>query len=160
ASLHTLVVTMMPGWIARMEAVLPDVQTMIIPDRGGIEANLEALVSGEADLFTTYAHPYVRVLPDPEQFDWITLGHEHVLPVIAPELRWPGMPRPAACEDFLAQVAEDGFAVPYLDHGPSSFIGTALRGLMAERTLARRVVHENSISVGLHEFALHGWGLC
>ncbi|WP_347265842.1 LysR family transcriptional regulator [Paracoccus sp. (in: a-proteobacteria)] len=160
ASLHTLSVTVMPEWIERIATVLPGLRTRMIPDRGGIEDNLEALVSGEADLFSSYAHPFVPVLLDPGQFDWITLGHEAILPVIAPALRTPALPAPATCADFLAEMARLGRPVPYLDHGPSSFIGTALARLLAGRPLNRHVVHEHAISVGLRAMALRGWGLC
>lgn len=160
ASLHTLSVTRMPDWIERIETVLPGVQARMIPDRGGIEDNLEALVSGEADLFTTYAHPYVPTLLDPEQFDWITLGREAILPVIAPHLRDPDLPAPGDSPDYLGEMMRAATAIPYLDHGATSFIGTALARLLAGRPLIRRVVHENSISVGLRVLALRGWGLC
>lgn len=160
ASLHTLTVTMMPDWIERIETLLPGLHTRLIPDRGGIEDNLEALISGEVDLFSTYAHPYVPTLLDPAHFDWITLGREAIVPVVAPSLRDPAPPVPAECADFLAEAIRRGLTMPYLDHGSSAFIGTALARLLAGRPLLRRVVHENSISVGLRELCLRGWGLC
>lgn len=160
ASLHTLTVTMMPEWLARIDAAAPGIRTRLIPDRGGIEANLDALVSGEADMLLTYAHPYVPVLLDLDQFDWVTLGYETILPVIAPRLHMDGWPDPSAHVDFLDHAARNRIEVPYLDYGPVSFFGTALRRLFADRPFQRRVTHENSISVGLRELALHGWGLC
>lgn len=160
ASLHTLTVTMMPEWLDRIDAAAPGILTRLIPDRGGLEANLDALVSGEADMLVTYAHPYVPTLLDPQQFDWIVLGHEALLPVIAPVLRGEGMPDSRSHDDFLTHVAQSGIEVPYLDYGPASFFGTVLRRLFADRPFLRRTVHENSISVGLRELALHGWGLC
>jgi hypothetical protein len=58
AALHTLTVTFLPGWLAKpRSANLPELRTSLIPDRGGIEANLAALTDGEADFFLTYAHP-------------------------------------------------------------------------------------------------------
>jgi len=160
ASLHTLTVTMVPDWLDRIDAAVPGIVTKLIPDRGGIEANLEALVSGEADMLLTYAHPYVPMLLDPEQFDWIVLGHEAILPVIAPHLRGERAANPCEHDDFLAHAAESKLNVPYLDYGPDSFFGTALRRLFTDRPFRRHIVHENSISVGLRELALHGWGLC
>lgn len=160
ASLHTLTMTRIPDWIEKIEAALPGIRTKIIPDRGGIEDNLEALINGEADLFCTYAHPYVPTLLDPAQFDWITMGHEIVLPVISPDLRLDDLPLPSQSKDFLATATERRVAVPYLDYGTSSFIGTALRTLLAGKPLLRHVVHENSISAGLREMATRGHGLC
>lgn len=160
ASLHTLTVTMMSDWLDRIDAVMPGILTKLIPDRGGIEANLDALVSGEADMLLTYAHPYVPMLLDPQQFDWIILGHEALLPVIAPRLKGKGGLSPQDHTDFLAHAVESNIHLPYLDYGPDSFFGTALRRVFTDRPFRRRIVHENSISVGLRALALHGWGLC
>lgn len=159
ASLHTLSVTMMPDLLDRIGIAMPGILTKLIPDRGGIEANLEALISGEADMLLTYAHPYVPMLLDMEQFDCILLGHEAILPVIAPHLRGDSAMIPGDHTDFLAYAARGKHAVPYLDYGTNSFFGTALRRFFVDKPFRRRIVHENSISVGLRELALHGWGL-
>lgn len=160
AALHTLSVTMLPDCMARIERHLPGISSKVIPDRGGLETNLEALVNGEADLFLTYAHPYVPMLLDPEQFDWITLGHEAVLPVVSPQLRGRGGQSLPVSGDLLHQALTSKTELPYLDYGRASFFGTALQRLLTERPFRRKVVHENSISVGLKELALRGWGLC
>src|SRR5699024_332627 len=47
AALHTLTITFFPTWLHKLEREMNGVQTMIIPDRGGIEANLAALIDGE-----------------------------------------------------------------------------------------------------------------
>lgn len=155
AALHTLSVTTLPECLAGIEAALPGVSSKVLPDRGGIEANLEALVSGEADLFLTYAHPYVPMMLDPEQFDWISLGREAVLPVVAPDVL-PDAGHP----DHLGHALRHKSELPYLDYGRVSFFGTALQRLLSERPFSRRVVHESSISVGLKELAVRGRGLC
>ena len=48
AALHTLTLTFFPGWLGRLEAVAGPLGTAFIPDRGGIEANVEAMVMDEA----------------------------------------------------------------------------------------------------------------
>ena len=48
AALHSLAITRLPEWLDRVRATLPDLLSVIQPDRGGIEANLEALISGES----------------------------------------------------------------------------------------------------------------
>ncbi|WP_312527178.1 LysR family transcriptional regulator [Paracoccus sp. (in: a-proteobacteria)] len=160
AALHTLSVTMLPDCLARIETHMPEAVTRVIPDKGGIEANLEALVSGEADLFLTYAHPYVPMLLDPEHFNWITLGREAVVPVVSPNLLPAEDLQGAEGCDLLDHALKQKRELPYLDYGLSSFFGTALQRLLTERPFRRRVVHENSISVGLKELALRGKGLC
>lgn len=160
AALHTLTVTRLPDCLERIAMALPLVTNRMIPDRGGIEANLEALVNGEADLFLTYAHPYVPMLLDTEEFDWITLGHERVLPVCAPKIRqFHPLPDEAGA-DMLGYVQRKGIDIPYLTYGRNSFFGTALQRLIGMKSLRQRIVHENAISVGLREMALRGWGMC
>ncbi|AGT11278.1 LysR family transcriptional regulator [Paracoccus aminophilus] len=157
AALLSLTVTLLPQLLERLERALPGVTAKVIPDRGGIEANIDALVSGEADVFLTYAHPNVPMLLDPEQFDWITLGTETILPVIAPRLR----DRTAAVTPGILDEAAQGHCeIPYLDYGRASFFGTTLQRLMTQYPFRRRIIFENSISFGLREFALQGWGLC
>lgn len=53
AALHTLTVTFFPRWLKTLEAAGGSFSTSLIPDRGGIEANLDALVGDEADFFLT-----------------------------------------------------------------------------------------------------------
>ncbi|TPM07394.1 hypothetical protein FJ940_12115 [Mesorhizobium sp. B2-3-7] len=45
-------------------------QSSLIPDGGGIEANLSALTDGKAGFFLTYAHPDVAFYLDRERFDF------------------------------------------------------------------------------------------
>ncbi|MEI2384454.1 LysR family transcriptional regulator [Breoghania sp. JC706] len=167
AALHTLTVTMLPDWLTSVKAALPDLVTTLLPDRGGIEANVDALLSGDVDLFLTYAHPLVPVLLDPEQFDWLHLGEETVLPVTAPRLlpsvaQGRGLcgPEPGGL-GLLDAAIEQGTAVPYLDYGLASFFGTALQQIFFEKKpFQRRNMHQNTISAELRIFALKGWGLC
>lgn len=160
AALHTLTVTFLPGWLEQMRQAVPGLITAIIPDRGGIEANLEALTSGEVDLFLTYAHPYVPLLLDAVQFEWKVLGHERLVPVVAPALA-RALVGPDCTEGVIERAIRSGQALPYLDYGKSSFFGVVLQRLFAQAPAFRRqVVHQNTISAGLRECALAGWGLC
>src|SRR5699024_3092707 len=49
ACLHTLAVTFFPNWLQALNTRASGLRTSLIPDRGGIEANLAALIDGEAD---------------------------------------------------------------------------------------------------------------
>jgi DNA-binding transcriptional LysR family regulator len=160
ASLHTLTVAFVPEWLQQLEKRARDTRICFIPDRGGIEANLAALVDREADLFLTYANPRVSLLLDRNHFDYLSVGHDRLLPVVAPKVRlereqW------VAGDDILSRALKDGFTLPYLSYGYSSFFGVALEKLFAEQpTFRRRSVHENSISAGLKTIALTGAGIC
>lgn len=158
AALHTLTVTFLPHWLDVARRRLPGLTSAIIPDRGGIEDNLDALAGGECDLFVTYAHSHVPFLLDPQQFEWRGLGTERLLPVVAPALAGElGLPGPDLLE--AARAAEA--TLPYLDYGPSSFFGVALQRVFAGAPAPRRrTVHRNTISAGLREMTLAGWGVC
>lgn len=160
AALHTLTVTFLPDWLQQARQVIPGLVTSIIPDRGGIEANLEALTSGEADLFLTYAHPYVPLLLDVGQFEWCVLGQERLIPVVAPALDL-ALGRSDDGEGLIERAIRLGQPLPYLDYGQSSFFGVALHKVFARTPgFRRQIVHQNTISAGLRECALAGWGLC
>ncbi|PTW62724.1 DNA-binding transcriptional LysR family regulator [Breoghania corrubedonensis] len=161
AALHTLTVTMMPDWLSRIRETIPHLTTALIPDRGGIEANADALVNGEADLFLTYTHPFVPLLVNPDQFDWLHLGEETVIPVAAPQLQSFAGNDARPGRGLLDRAIETGETVPYLDYGLSSFFGTALQRIFFEKKPFRRHnVHQNTISAELRTFALKGWGVC
>ncbi|WP_296745585.1 LysR family transcriptional regulator [Mesorhizobium sp.] len=159
AALHTLTVTFFPTWLRGLEAEMPGLRTSLIPDRGGIEANLAALTDGEADFFLTYAHQDVAFHLDRERFDFIVIGNDKVIPVSAPELRIRNQLVPGA--GLLERAVAGRMVVPYLSYGFSSFFGVALQRLFATRPdFLRRTVHENTISAGLKTLALTGTGLC
>lgn len=160
AALHTLTVTFFPGWLDRLTASVPDLRSAIIPDRGGIEANLGALTEGEADLFLTYAHPTVPFILDPQRFDHLVLGTERVLPVAGVEVRTScGASLPG--EALLDRTIAAGERMPYLCYGESSFFGVALGRLFGKRPdLLRDTVHQNTICTGLRTLALAGRGVC
>lgn len=160
AALHTLTVTFVPGWLQRLEKEMPDLRISLIPDRGGIEANLAALVDGEADFFLTYAHPRVPFHLDRERFDHLTVGRDRLVPVAAPQVRLQ-RDRWVAGAGLLDTAVREGLTLPYLSYGFSSFFGVALGRLFAEHPpFLRRQMHENAISAGLKTVTLTGAGLC
>jgi DNA-binding transcriptional LysR family regulator len=141
-----------------LTAKTPGLRTSLIPDRGGIEANLAALVDGETDFFLTYAHPQVAFYLDREHFDFLTIGGDKLIPVAAPEIAVREGMRGAG---LLDRALAEGFAAPFLSYGPSSFFGVALGRLFATRPhFSRLTMHENTISAGLKTVAMTGAGLC
>ncbi|WP_421927783.1 LysR family transcriptional regulator [Neoaquamicrobium sediminum] len=158
AALHTLTLTFFPEWLGRLEAVAGPLGTSFIPDRGGIEANVEAMVTEDADLFLTYAHPEVPLRLDRAKFEHLTIGHDRLIPVAAPEVRIFGTLHKGA--GILDRAISGELVVPCLSYGYASFFGVALGHLLARRPpFARRTVHENTISAGLKNVAMTGFGL-
>lgn len=160
AALHTLTVTFFPVWLEEITRRVPDLRCTIMPDRGGIEANLGALTDGEVDFFLTYAHPSVPFVLDPERFSHLSLGKEQVLPVAGKRVDFaPGRAEPG--EGLLDRAIRTGKPVPYLSYGDTSFFGVALGRLFQLRpSFVRKTRHVNTIAAGLKRMALSGHGLC
>ncbi|MBL0373335.1 LysR family transcriptional regulator [Rhizobium sp. KVB221] len=150
AALQTLTVTFFPEWLKNLERTVGAISSKVAADRGGIEDNVAMLVDGEVDFFLSYAHHHVPFWLDGTRFPYLVLGRETLLPVSCPEPEGPLLDRCIA-------VGKD---VPYLSYGDFSFFGVALGKLFAaEQAFTRRVVHENTISVGLKAMTLAGWGV-
>jgi len=159
AALHTLTVTFFPGWLQTLQSRARHFGTSFIADRGGIEANLQALTDGETDFFLTYTHREVPFHLDREKFASIAIGTDRLIPVASPELRIDRKITPMA--GLLDRSGSSKLAVPYLGYGYSSFFGVALCRMFAKNPPFRRsTVHESTISASLKELALTGAGLC
>ena len=149
AALHTLALTLMPHYFGSRSNMPPMTRLKVTPDLGGIEDNLNTLVTGGADFFLTYAHPLVPFHLDPTLFPFIRLGTERVLPVCAPDLR-----------ARVHRAMADAKPVDYLSYGDESFFGVALSKLFSRHEPFRqRVVCEDTLSVGLMSMARAGWGV-
>jgi DNA-binding transcriptional LysR family regulator len=159
AALHTLTVTFFPGWLRELQERSRHFGTSFIADRGGIEANLQALTDGETDFFLTYTHREVPFHLDREKFASLAIGTDRLIPVAAPELRIDKAA--TAMAGLLDRPGSSKLAVPYLGYGYSSFFGVALGRMFARNApFRRKTVHESTISAGLKELALTGAGLC
>lgn len=159
AALHTLTVTFFPAWLRKLELEMHGLRTVLIPDRGGIEANLAALTDGEADFFLTYAHPDVPLHLDSYHFEYLTVGSDKLMPVCTPRICIEN--EVVAGADIIDFTLKTKTKVPYLGYGFSSFFGVALQRLFAKQPpFKQQTVHENTISDGLKRLALTGVGLC
>ncbi|MBP1883921.1 LysR family transcriptional regulator [Sinorhizobium mexicanum] len=160
AALHTLTVTFFPRWLKALEEAGGAFSTSLMPDRGGIEANLDALVGGEADFFLTYAHPEVPFHLDRGQISSLTVAHDRLVPLVAASISMSGITQPGL-HILDRAVAQPRLAIPYLSYGFNSFFGVALSRLLLRRPpFRRRTTHENTISAGLMNMAVTGAGLC
>lgn len=150
SALHTLSVVFFPQWLNEMREEFGEFHSRMSPDKGGIEDNIATLVDGEADFFLTYAHPSVPLLLDNSRFPYLVLGTERVIPVCSPALGGSA----------LDHAVNSDTPIPYLSYGDFSFFGQALAKLFAKRpSFKRKVVHENTISIGLKAMMMAGWGL-
>ncbi|MBB3975516.1 DNA-binding transcriptional LysR family regulator [Rhizobium azooxidifex] len=160
AALHTLTVTFFPHWLKALEKEGGAFSTSLMPDRGGIEANLDALVGDEADFFLTYAHPEVPFHLDRGQFSSLTVAHDRLIPLASAQVSMAGGTQPGL-HILDHAVAQPRLAIPYLSYGFNSFFGVALSRLLLRRPpFRRRTTHENTISAGLMNMAVTGAGVC
>ena len=160
AALHTLTVTIFPRWLKLLEKAGGAFSTSLMADRGGIEANLEALIGDEADFFLTYAHSEVPFHLDRGQFSSLTIAHDRLIPLAAANVSLAGGTLPGL-HILDRAVAQPRLAIPYLSYGFNSFFGVALSRLMLRRPpFRRRTTHENTISAGLMNMAVTGAGVC
>lgn len=61
---------------------------------------------------------------------------------------------------LLDHAIETGAPLPYLSYGDFSFFGAALaQKFMSGPNFARKVVHENTMSIGLKAMVQAGWGM-
>ncbi|MEO3388211.1 LysR family transcriptional regulator [Mesorhizobium sp. CAU 1741] len=159
AALHTLTLTFFPEWLGRLEEAVGPLGTSFIPDRGGFDSNIEAMVVDEADLFLTYSHPQVPLRLDDAGFEYLIIGRDRLVPVAARQVRIAGALHAGA--GILDRAVASELELPCLSYGSASFFGVALGHLLARRPpFARRTVHENTISAGLKTVAMTGSGLC
>lgn len=158
AALHTLTVTFFPEWLQAISDRAGNPATSLIADRGGIEANLEALVNNEADFFLTYAHAEVPFHLDRARFDWLTIGRDRLVPLAAPAVQIMGHRHEGA--GLLDRALRENITLPYLSYGRGSFFGVALGRLFVGRPQINcRTLHENTISAGLMGLAVTGAGV-
>ncbi|MEF2071201.1 LysR family transcriptional regulator [Consotaella aegiceratis] len=148
AALHTLLVTFMPVWRRRIEAVTGPLKIEPSRENSAYVQNVKMVQDGEVDFLLTYTHPRVPSGFDTSGLDVLTLGRERVLPVSAPGP--DGRP--------LHAIGGEK-PIRYLSYGTASFFANALSVFFAERPLPLKVVAANSMSVGLQSMALVGCGL-
>ncbi|NTE54495.1 LysR family transcriptional regulator [Agrobacterium tumefaciens] len=149
-ALHTLSFTFFPDWLKRVNETAGPLFSVLRPDSGSMEENLNSLVDGQSDFLLTYAHPEVPMLLDAQTFEFRVLGAENIIPVSAPAK--DGSPLHG-----LVENARKPFA--YLDYEKASFFGPLLRDLLSARLPQFERVHEGSMSVGLKAMAMAGWGV-
>ena len=56
-ALHTLSFTFFPDWLKRVNETAGPLFSVLRPDSGSMEENLNSLVDGQSDFLLTYAHP-------------------------------------------------------------------------------------------------------
>ena len=142
-ALHSLSLTFLPRWLARLQARVGPVTSRVLPENYAL--CLEALVDGGYDFMLTYHHPSVPVPLDTSRFPFAVIGSDHLTAVAEPKALagWSG-------------------SLPLLQYSRGSFLGL-LTALAQNQPGApeTRIAHinENSLADALKFMALEGHGL-
>lgn len=78
-----LSMTFFPQWYTEMCQKICAFQTRIIA--GSNEDAIASLANNEVDLLLAYSSYHTRLRINPAQFDWLTISHETLVPISAPD---------------------------------------------------------------------------
>lgn len=147
---RTLSRTAVPGWLAHVKRSVGDFRLRIVT--GSIHEGVVALDQGGADFLLSFTHPRLPLVLDEKRFEGLTLGHDELVAVSAPQADGkPLHPLPGTARK----------PVPVLGYAPSLALSQILLdGLSrSHRELHTLVVTESDFAESLHEQALQGVGV-
>ena len=147
---HTVSLTFFPQWLKEVEIRLGPISSRVRSDN--IHNCVRALVEGSSDFLLCYIHPDIPILLDPVEYPFRILGRDSMVPVAAP--RKDKTPRFELSDTSHAPL-------PYLVHGPESFLGRAVNLLLSRRGVTTRLQprYENAMAEALKSMAIEGHGL-
>jgi DNA-binding transcriptional LysR family regulator len=113
-------------------------------------------VEGSSDFLLCYIHPEIPILLDPIEYPFRILGHDRMVPVVA-----PGKDKAKDKTPRFELSDSSPTPLPYLVHGPDSFLGRAVQLLLSRRGVKARLqpCYENAMAEALKSMAIEGHGL-
>ncbi|WP_323117863.1 LysR substrate-binding domain-containing protein [Burkholderia alba] len=147
---HTLVFTLFPEWLKRLNRDFGNVTARV--NAVNVPEGVQQLVEGECDLLLGYHHPQLPIVLDPNHFPFVNLGVERILPVSTPDadgrpqFQLPGTP---------------GKPLPLLAYSSGAFLGNVVEMLLlnaAEPYVMHRCF-ETHMSEALKGMVLAGHGI-
>jgi DNA-binding transcriptional LysR family regulator len=147
---HTVSLTFIPKWLKAVELRLGAISSRVHSDN--IHNCVRALVEGNSDFVLCFIHPDIPILLDPVEYPFRILGRDRMVPVAAPKK--DKTPRFELSDTSPAPL-------PYLVHGPDSFLGRAVQLLLSRRGVKARLQprYENAMAEALKSMAIEGHGL-
>ena len=144
AALHTLALTVFPGWFREIQARTGPLGSRLLPD--DFHTCLQALAEGGYDFLLTFAHPSVPILLDPGAFPHRVIGRDSLVAV-----RPAGLPGAAP--------------LPRLGYPPASFLGRVVAAQAegpgdppGDAPVGLAHVNENAMAEALKFMVLEGHG--
>jgi len=80
---HSLALSFLPEWLDQLSVGGSVINARI--SATNIHDSVMALSEGECDLLLCFYHPQLPLLLNPDQYAWLTIGNERILPVSAPD---------------------------------------------------------------------------
>jgi len=112
---HTLAFTLFPNWLKTLHkelgALITRVHAVNVPE------GVQELVEGNCDILLGYHHPQLPILLDPNQFPFLLLGMEKILPFSAPD---------ALGKPLFSLPGRPDQALPFLAYSAGAFIGNVV----------------------------------
>ena len=147
---HTLAFTFFPAWVASLRERFGPIKSRLMAIN--VHDAAMRLVEGGCDVLVAYHHPSQPLQLDPQRYDMVVLGQEHIAPYAKPSsdghsvFAFPGTPeRP----------------VPYLGYAPGAYLGAVTDEILKKSTLPIHLsrVHETDMAEGLKVMAVEGHGV-
>ena len=147
---HALAFTFFPTWVASLRERFGPIKSRLMAMN--VHDAAMRLVEGGCDVLVAYHHPSQPLQLDPQRYDMVVLGQEHIAPYAKPDsdghsvFAFPGTPeRP----------------VPYLGYAPGAYLGAVTDEILKKSTLPIHLsrVHETDMAEGLKVMAVEGHGV-
>ncbi|MCP3023436.1 LysR substrate-binding domain-containing protein [Cupriavidus basilensis] len=147
---HTLSLTFLPGWLRACQKRYGQFNARVVA--ANVLEAVVALSEGNCDLMLGYNHTRVPVSLDPDKFRSLTVGHDVLMPLCAPNAR--GAP--------LFSLGSSGAKpIPYLAYTASTTLGRIVEVILEDapprRALAR--CYEADMAILLMKMASEGHGV-
>ncbi|WP_050479152.1 LysR substrate-binding domain-containing protein [Herbaspirillum rhizosphaerae] len=150
---HSLALSFFPEWLDKLNAASND--------KTGISARITAtnihdsvlaLTEGECDLLLCFYHPQLPILLNPDQYEYVSVGSERVIPVSAPDKS--GAPQ-------FRLPGSKSKPTRLLAYPAASFLGRVMELILAHAPQAPGLLtsYESDMAELLKRMALNGHGL-
>lgn len=150
---HSLALSFFPEWLDRLNgASLGKANVSARITATNIHDSVLALSEGECDLLLCFYHPQLPILLNPDQYDYVTVGNERVIPVSAPDKNGAPLFRLPGSKSKPTKL---------LAYPATSFLGRVMELILANAPQAPGLLtsYESDMAELLKRMALNGHGL-
>lgn len=151
---HSLALNFFPEWLDQLNnsSNHGDANVSARITATTIHDSVLALTEGECDLLLCFYHPQLPILLNPDQYEYLTVGSEHVIPVSAPDRTGAPLFRLPGSKSKPTKL---------LAYPATSFLGRVMELILANAPQAPGLLtsYESDMAELLKRMALNGHGL-